>query len=168
MANGAARWRPCLQRNREVFLQSLLSNNRPGRGAALRLCWDLRQMAALRGSADAQVACLRPIWTTAKTVQVPAREDDGDGDGLPGRDRDKSVIILTAADVSIGGKQWNSCKCVKVAAAKISVVLSSVRSKHDRRRAGHPEHLELLTGELVVSSSTSHQQKKQKWSVGKA
>lgn len=93
-------------------------------------------MAALRGSAHARVACLRPIWTTAKTVQVPARddgEDDGDGDGLPGRDRDKSVIILTAADVSVVGKRWNSCKCVKVAAAKISrrVVIRAFQARQE-------------------------------------
>lgn len=100
MVNGATRWRPYLQRNREVLLQTLLSINRPRWGAALWPCWDLRQMVALRGSVDACVVlCSCPIcFLCAETVQVPARgnrEEDGDGDGLPGHYMNKSVNILT-------------------------------------------------------------------------
>lgn len=66
---------------------------------------------------------------------MPARdngEDGGDGD-MPGRDRNQSVIILTAADVSVVDKQWNSCKCVKVAAAKISlhVVIGALQAQQE-------------------------------------
>lgn len=93
MVNGAARWRPYLQRNREMFLQSLLSNNRPRCGAALRLCGDPKQMAALRGSGNARVAfrvpygrqrkqfrCLRE--TTERTMEMETDCQDMMGTNL--------------------------------------------------------------------------------------
>lgn len=123
--------------------------------AGIRGRWLLSAVAAML-----RAAFRGPIWTTAKTFQVPARdnrEDDGEGDGLPGHYRN---IFLTAGDVSIVNKQWYSCECVKVAAAKIRAMLPFVRCKHRRRHAVHPEHVKLLTGELVVSNGNSQQQQK--------